>query len=326
MSNVSPKFWVGDIPIFGELILSPMDGYSDLPFRSLARSLGSVMSYTEFVNAIDVINGHPRLEQRLTYASEERPVVFQIFDNDPNRLVEAALRLREREPDIIDVNLGCSARGVAGRGAGAGLLRSPQKIEQIFSRLSTALDIPVTGKMRLGWDADSLNYLEVAKIIEENGGKLVAVHGRTKQQNYSGKADWDAIAEIKQAVSIPVIANGDVRTTVDIDSILAHTGCEAVMIGRAAIGNPWIFPRKERWQVTPEQMRATLSKHLAAMLEFYGDELGLILFRKHAARYISPFRLTRAQRKEFLNSPDAQAFLKSADVLILENELIPNIQ
>ena len=187
LASEPPVFRVGTIPVYGDLILSPMDGYSDLPFRSLARRLGSAMSYTEFINAIDVVYGHPHLERKLAYLESERPVVYQVFDDDPERLVKAALKLRPRNPDIIDINMGCSARCVSGRGAGAGLLRTPEKIALIFSRLSKELDIPVTGKIRLGWDDASLNYLDIARIIEDNGGKLIAVHGRTKMQGYTGR-------------------------------------------------------------------------------------------------------------------------------------------
>src|SRR3972149_7145370 len=159
-----PNFHVSSIPIYGRTILSPMDGFSDLPFRSLARRLGSAMSYTEFVNATDVIDNLPKLEERLNFTEEERPITFQIFDDEPERLLSAALILRERNPDIIDINMGCSAKTVAGRGAGAGLLREPQRIAEIFRMLTRELDIPITGKIRIGWDEENLNYLEVAKI------------------------------------------------------------------------------------------------------------------------------------------------------------------
>ena len=319
------SFTVGTIPVFGKSILSPMDGFSDLPFRSLARRLGSAMSYTEFVNAMDVINGTPRLEERLTFLEEERPVVFQIFDDDPGRLLQAALILRERNPDIIDVNMGCSAKCVSGRGAGAGLLREPQKIAMIFRTLSAELDIPVTGKIRLGWDAGNLNFLAVARIVEENGGKLLAVHGRTKQQAYRGEVDWDAIAEIKSELSIPVIGNGDVRTVADIERMLTYTGCDAVMIARAAIGNPRIFAGLDREEVSLEQGRETMLTHLESMLSFYGSARGLILFRKHAARYISPFGLSGEQRERLLTCEVAGDFVGLLDELAFTEEPWPDI-
>ncbi len=311
-----PQFFAGRIPVYGDLILSPMDGYSDLPFRSLCRALGSAMSYTEFMNSLDILQGHPRVHQKLAFQLQERPVVFQIFDNDPDRLVEAALRLQERKPDIIDINMGCSAKTVSGRGAGAGLLRTPLKIARIFRRLSRTLEVPVTGKIRLGWDDDSRNYLLVARIIEENGGALVAVHGRTKKQNYNGRADWDAIAQIRQTVSIPVIGNGDVRTTVDIRRMKAHTGCDAIMIARGAIGNPWIFSRLDRIEVPAPTVRRTMVGHLRRMQDFYGPERGLILFRKHASRYISPYRLSPAIRQKMLTCEKADDFLAVLDEIL----------
>jgi nifR3 family TIM-barrel protein len=305
----TPRFFVRQIPINGDLILAPMDGYSDQPFRSLCRTLGSAMSYTEFINSLDVLHGHPRLPQKLAFLPRERPFVYQVFDDDPGRLLEAALRLQEREPDIIDVNMGCSVRSVSGRGAGAGLLREPSKVAEIISSLSQALDVPVTAKIRLGWDGGARNYLVVARAIEESGGALVAVHGRTKTQGYSGDADWDAIAEIKQAVSIPVIANGDVRTVADIERIKTRTGCDGVMIGRAALGNPWIFARLDRECVPEDVVRRTMLQHMESMLSFYGEQLGMVLFRKHASRYLSPRGLSIEQRRRLLTADRPAEFL-----------------
>ena len=308
-------FLVGTVRVEGDLILSPMDGYSDQPFRSLCRELGSAISYTEFINALDVLQDNPRLPPRLAFLPAERPVVYQIFDSEPARLLEVALRLQEHSPDIIDINMGCSAKDVSGRGAGAGLLRTPEKIAQVFYALSRALRVPVTGKIRLGWDDQSLNYLQIARIIQDNGGALVAVHGRTKSQGYGGQADWDAIAEVRQALSIPVIANGDVRTVADIERIQAHTGCQGVMIGRAAIGNPWIFSRLDRSQVPPEESRRVILEHLQRMLDFYGESRGLVLFRKHVVRYLSDQPLSSENRQSLLTATRPVEFLEIFDTL-----------
>jgi tRNA-dihydrouridine synthase B len=313
---IQPTFSVGSVPVYGDLILSPMDGFSDQPFRALCRRLGSAMSYTEFINALDVLHGHPRLAQKFAFQESERPVVFQIFDNDPQRLLETALRVQELRPDIIDINMGCSVNSVSGRGAGAGLLRTPAKVARIFRLLSQHLEVPVTGKIRLGWDSDQRNYLQIARIIEENGGALVAVHGRTKTQGYGGRAEWDAIAEIKQAVSIPVIGNGDIRSVADIQCMKQQTGCDGVMIGRAAIGNPWIFSGLDRWQVSPTQVRATMLAHLQAMLGFYEGDYGLVLFRKHASRYLSLAPLTRRQRQQLFTAERPEEFLSLLDSLL----------
>ncbi|MFN2160100.1 MAG: tRNA dihydrouridine synthase [Anaerolineales bacterium] len=314
--NKQPLFYVGSVPVFGDLILAPMEGFSDLPFRSLCREMGSSMSYTAFINAIDVINNAPYLVRKTKYLPRERPVVFQLFDSDPDRLLAAALRLQELEPDIIDINLGCSVRRVSSRGAGAGLLRTPLKVARIFKMISSALQIPLTAKIRLGWDLDQRNYCLIARIVQENGGALVAVHGRTKSQGYGGQADWDAIAEIKSAVSIPVIGNGDVASVEDIDRLKAHTGCEAVMIGRAAVGNPWIFTRRERETVSPDEVVGMARRHLDRMIEFYGPEQGVILFRKHAKRYARADRLSPAARTRFLTAEDPDQMLNELNAVL----------
>jgi nifR3 family TIM-barrel protein len=217
--------------------------------------------------------------------------------------------VRQYNPDIIDINMGCSAKSVSNRGAGAGLLCAPEKIGLIFSKLSRALDIPLTGKIRLGWDDLSLNYLLVARIIEENGGQLLAVHARTKAQSYGGTANWDAIAEIKQKLSIPVIGNGDVRSVADIERMKAHTKCDGVMIGRAAIGNPWIFSRLDRENVSIETVKNTIQNHLARCLEFYGPERGLVIFRKFAKRYLNPYHLSRDQNLDLMTEVDPDKFI-----------------
>ena len=279
-------FLVRDIPVRGRLILSPMAGYSDLPFRLICHELGSAMSYTEFVAANAVVVRAESQMRRLSHTGYEFPLVMQLFDNEVERLVQAAVVCEGLGADIVDINMGCSVSTVAGRGAGAGLLPHPEKIAAIFRALTRRLTIPVTGKIRLGWDAHSLNYLEVARALEENGASLIAVHGRTRAQKYGGEANWEAIAEIKQAVQIPVVGNGDVTTGADIERRLAESGVDAIMIGRAAIGNPWIFQWKDWWEVTPDEKAALIRRHFDLMLDFYGPERGLLNFRKHAVKYI----------------------------------------
>lgn len=308
-TQISPAFWVRDIPIRGDLILSPMDGYSSWPFRSLCRELGSAMSYTEFVNVRDILARPGYVLPKMQFRENERPVVIQIYGDDPDQILEAALEVQELAPDVIDVNMGCPAKSIANRGAGVGLMRTPLKIARIFRKLTARLDVPITGKIRLGWDDDCLTYKLVARIIEEEGGQLLAVHGRTKMQAYGGMANWDAIAEVVQAVSIPVIGNGDVDTVADIQRMKDHTGCAGVMIGRAAIHNPWIFSRLDREQVTLAQVRETMLIHLQRNLEFYGLERGLKLFRKYAAQYLSPYRLPKAIRQKLLTRQQPEEFV-----------------
>ncbi|MGD0877532.1 MAG: tRNA-dihydrouridine synthase family protein [Anaerolineales bacterium] len=303
-----PIFRVGTVPVYGDAILAPMDGFSDWPFRSLCSALGSAMSYTEFVRAEFIVRAFDHMLTRFTYEEPERPVVFQIYGDDPDEIVKAALRIQDLSPDIIDINMGCPSKTVANRGAGVGLMRTPLKVARIFRKLSASLDVPVTGKIRLGWD-EQRNYRLIARIVEENGGAAIAVHGRTKEQGYRGQADWDAIAEVKAAVRIPVIGNGDVKSAADINRLKQYTGCEAVMIGRAAVGNPWIFSRLERAQVTPEMVHQMVCQHLERNVAFYGPHKGLILFRKHAMQYLKLQRLPRAVRTEILLQLTPQDFL-----------------
>jgi nifR3 family TIM-barrel protein len=299
---ITPAFFVRDVPVYGETVLSPMDGYSDLPFRLICRELGSAMSYTEFVSVDEYLSNVKRAARKLKFDPSERPMTFQIYGHDEERLVEVAGRIEKLGPDIIDLNMGCWVNSISGRGAGAGLLREPAKIRRIFARLTQTLKVPVTGKIRLGWDEASRNFLEVARTLEDSGASLIAVHGRTKTQGYKGNADWDAIAEVKAAVRIPVLGSGDVRTVADIERMKQQTGVDAVMIGRAAIGNPWLFARKDRSQVTPSEIVKLMRRHLALNIDFYGEEGGLLLFRKHAARYIPNTAADRALRLSMLTT------------------------
>jgi tRNA-dihydrouridine synthase B len=305
----APSFQVRDVPVYGDAILAPMDGYSDWPFRSICRGLGSAMSYSEFVKVEHVLHSPRHTRAKLYYEEAERAVVFQIYGDDVEQIVQAALQVQELGPDIVDINMGCPAKSVASRGAGVGMMRTPLKIARLFRKLSAALRVPVTGKIRLGWE-DMRTYKLAARIVEENGGSLIAIHGRTKEQNYGGLADWDAIAEVKAAVRIPVIGNGDVKTVSDIDRMRQYTGCDAVMIGRAAIANPWIFSRLDREQVSPEQVREIVRQHLARNVEFYGPEDGQRLFRKHAVQYLLLRTLSREDRKRILQARPPAEFVE----------------
>jgi nifR3 family TIM-barrel protein len=297
------------VPVYGDALLAPMDGYSDWPFRSLCRDLGSAMSYTEFVHAEKILSKSKQPLKKLYFEVAERPVTFQLYGDNPDRIVEAALRVQDWGPDIIDINMGCPAKSVSNRGAGVGMMKSPLKIARTFKKLTAKLKVPVTGKIRLGWERNQ-NYKLIARIVEECGGSLIALHGRTKEQAYSGKANWDAIAEVKATAKIPVIGNGDVKRVEDIEKMKLHTGCDAVMIGRATLANPWIFSRLDREQVTSEQVRETIRKHLAKSIEFYGDEDGQRLFRKYAVQYLLMKTLDRETRKQILKPMPPAEFLE----------------
>ena len=205
--------------------------------------------------------------------------------------------------------MGCPAKSIADRGAGVGMMPTPLKIARTFRKLTDTLHVPVTGKIRLGWEQNK-NYKLIARVVEENGGSLIAIHGRTKEQRYSGNADWDAIAEVKSLVRIPVIGSGDVKTVADIQHMKRHTRCDAVMIGRAAIANPWIFSGLDREQVSPKQVQRTVREHLAKSMQFYGDEDGQRLFRKYAVQYLLLRTLDRDSRKEILKQRPSGEFLE----------------
>ena len=305
----TPVFYIREIPIYGDTILAPMDGYSDWPFRSLCRKLGSAMSYTEFVKVEKILSRSKEPAKRLYFEEAERPVTFQIYGDDPDLMLKAALKIQPLDPDIIDINMGCPAKSIADRGAGVGMMPTPVKIARTFKKLTASLKVPVTGKIRLGWDRNR-NYKLIARVVEENGGSLIAIHGRTKEQRYSGNADWDAIAEVKSLVRIPVIGSGDVRTVSDIQRMKRHTNCDAVMIGRAAIANPWIFAGLDREQVTPELLKETIHEHLQKSVQFYGEEDGQRLFRKYAVQYLLLKTLDRESRKEILKERPAGEFLE----------------
>lgn len=280
------------------LALAPMDGYTDQPFRRVCKRFGAQLLYSEFVNGVDVIY-HSRFERtKIRFTEYEHPFGIQLYDHDMDRLIKAARIVEEYGPDFIDINLGCSIRAIKNRGAGAGLLREPEKISYLFENLSRQLSVPITAKIRLGWDSQALNYLEVAKILASSNVKLLAVHGRTADQTYQEPINFQALQEFASQTTLPLLINGDIGKLYAINEILAAISCNGVMIGRAAIGNPWVFdrdlppetliPRRERLSVIEE--------HLNSQCEFYGEELGIKQFRKHLARYLAPIHLSGAKK------------------------------
>jgi nifR3 family TIM-barrel protein len=309
-------FKVGNIPIKSTLILAPMDGLTDHPFREIIKRFHPGIIFSEFVNAYDYLNNHPFFPQQIIFSEEQRPFAYQIFDNSPDRILQTALYLSEKNPDFIDINMGCSAKTVASRGAGAGLLKEPEKIKQILTLLTNNLSLPITAKIRLGWDDTTLNYLSISKLLEDYGCAMISVHGRTKKQGYQGNANWDAIAEVKQNVKIPVLANGDVNTLNDIQRIIEVTKCDGVMIGRAALKNPWIFSGLDSDQVTLKQRLDLLSDHLDLMIQFYGLESGLILFRKYIKFYLDVSNLGKEIRSEIYNLNDPEKLKSSLFTMV----------
>ncbi|MCE5207064.1 MAG: tRNA-dihydrouridine synthase family protein [Chloroflexi bacterium] len=282
-------------------ILAPMDGVSDSPFRIIARRHGAGILYSEFINGMDIVSGNLLAHQKMLFTEQERPIGIQIFDDQPKRLLEAAKIVEEKyKPDFIDINFSCPDRRVLSRGAGAALLSKPDLIREMMVSLVNIIKIPITAKIRLGLSQESINYLEISHIIEDCGAAHLAVHARTADQGMQGCTNWEAIKLIKNFVHIPVIGNGDIRHPDDIQRMLAQTGCDAVMIGRGAIGNPWIFNQQSREEISLAEIKTTVLDHLELSLSKYGPEKGLFVFRKHFKQYSKSFDMSKSELTSLL--------------------------
>ena len=306
-----PDFFIADIPIHGRLILAPMDGISDAAFRLLTRRLGSAYSVSEFINTLDYAHQKSYEKKRLLARDDERPFVAQLLDNDAVRMAECAARIEEEfHPDMIDINMGCAAKSVAGRGAGVGMMRNPQLVKDAVTLVGHAVKVPVTVKMRLGWDSKALNFLELANLAAENGAKAIALHGRTGKISYQKPAQWQPIAELKRAFpQMPIIGNGDVATPTDARRMLEETGCDAVMIGRAAKANPWIFSWRSRDEVSVQEVAETALWQLKDMLAT-DPESAIMPFRKYLKAYLDPYELPRETMRALLTCGDANQLLE----------------
>ena len=317
LNGLFTPFSIGAVNFGSPLIQAPLDGWTNEPFRRITRELGSPVSITEFINGLDVVHNTPNLPQRIAFDPSERPIVFQLFDDDPERLIRSACILEERcRPDIFDVNMGCSARQVSNRGAGAGLLRHPEKIRAIVTGLTERLTVPVTVKIRLGWDSGSINYLEIGKLAQDCGAAMVTLHARTREQQYGGHADWSAIAALKAELNIPVVGNGDVMTLRDAERMMRETGCDAVMIGRAMLKNPWIFAGYDFEDVPEDLFREICLKHLRYNREYYGDRWGCVTFRKFAKRYLSRTETSKENMLKLMTTDDPECFSRSFEQLL----------
>ena len=317
LNGLFQPFLLGKVRVEGPILQAPLDGWTNEPFRRITRELGSPLSITEFINGLDVVHKTPMLPQRIAFDESERPIVFQLFDDDPERLVDAACILEEQcRPNIFDINMGCSARQVSNRGAGAGLLKYPEKIRAILTGMCQRVSVPVTVKIRLGWDSQSINYPEIGKLAQDCGAAMVTLHARTREQQYTGHADWDAIGELKSLLQIPVVGNGDIQTIADAERMMKHTGCDAVMVGRAALANPWLFAGYDFDQVPEELYISVCLKHLKYNREYYGSRWGCITFRKFAKRYLGRRDISREAMQELLTIEDPERFSDTFERMI----------
>ena len=289
---------IGDVEIEAPFLLAPLAGVSDSPFRQLAREQGAAGVYTEMVSSDGLVRGQKATFDYIVFEPHERPIGIQIFGSDPAIMADAARVLSdlpaEQRPDMIDINMGCPVRKVVNRCAGAALLQDVPRIEQIVRGMVDVSSVPVTAKIRLGWDGNSRNVVEVSKALEGAGAAAVAIHARTRAEKFEGLAHWEMIGEAKRAVTIPVIGNGDVRGPDDALRMLNETGCDAVMLGRAAFGDPWVFRRaRAAWErgealplPTPRERLEAGIRHLGMMVKCVGPDSAAREMRKHVAWYV----------------------------------------
>ena len=300
------KLKIGNVELENNLILAPMAGVTDLPYRLICRSMGCGMVVTEMVSAKAILYKNKNTKTLLEVLPQERPAAVQLFGSDPDMLGEIAAQIEDGPYDMIDFNMGCPVPKIVGNGEGSALMREPKKVEQILSSMVRHVKKPVTVKFRKGFNDTSVNAVEIAKIAESCGVAAVAVHGRTREQYYSGKADWEIIRQVKEAVKIPVIGNGDVFQPEDAEAMLKRTGCDGVMIGRGAKGNPWIFSRTQHYLETGEilpgpsvaEIRDMILHHGSLLSQYKGEKMAMREMRKHMAWYTAGLPHSAALRNE----------------------------
>lgn len=284
---------IGNVELENNLILAPMAGVTDLPFRMLCKEQECGLLYTEMVSAKAILYKNRNTKELLTVRQEERPIAVQLFGSDPEIVSSMAHQIEDGPYDIIDLNMGCPVPKVVNNGEGSALMKDPKLVEELLTALVNRVKKPVTVKFRKGFDDASVNAVEIARIAESCGVSAVAVHGRTREQYYSGSADWDIIRQVKAAVKIPVIGNGDIFTPQDAKRMMEETGCDGLMVARGARGNPWLFRRINRYLDTGELLPAPsapeigrmIMRHARMQAELKGEDLGMKEMRKHIAWY-----------------------------------------
>ncbi|MEY8535395.1 tRNA dihydrouridine synthase DusB [Blautia pseudococcoides] len=300
------KLTIGNVTLGNNLILAPMAGVTDLPFRLLCKEQGAGLLCTEMVSAKAIYFKNKNTRSLMQILPEERPVSLQLFGSEPDLMGLIARQIEEESFDILDINMGCPVPKVVNNGEGSALMKNPKLVGEIVRKVSSAIKKPLTVKIRKGFTGESVNAVEIAKIIEDAGASAVAVHGRTREQYYSGKADWDIIRRVKEAVSIPVIGNGDVDSPESARRLLEETGCDGIMIGRAARGNPWIFGRissyLENGTMPPgpsiPEVRDMILRHARLQIEYKGEYTGMREMRKHVAWYTAGMPHSAAVRRQ----------------------------
>ncbi len=327
---------IGSINIEKPLLLAPMEDVTDQAFRIVCKRLGADIVYTEFVNSEGLVRNSQKTKKKMNFSEEERPIGIQIYGGEEVSMEGAARMAEELQPEIIDINCGCWVRKVVGCGAGSGLLKDIPKMEKVITVVVKSVEIPVTVKTRLGWDKDNIKIIEVAKMVEQTGAKALTIHCRTREQAHKGEPDFSWIPKIKKEVSIPIIANGSLETPEKIKKAFDATGCDAVMIGRGAIDNPWIFNQAKIFLETgnlppalsiDERFRV-LIEHLKLSADIKGEKKGVIEFRKHYSGYLKSLYGAAKVRLELMQytelEPIIARLLQYKDKLLLYANLNTN--
>ena len=316
---------IGNITINNRIVFAPMAGISNEVFRSLIKEQNAGLIYSEMVSNMGIIYNSKNTLDMLKINEKERPISIQIFGSDLDSFIKAAKYVEENaKPDIIDINMGCPVPKVAVKSqAGSGLLKNPEKIYEIVKAVVDNVSIPVTVKIRSGWNNDNINCVEVAKLIEKAGASAIAIHPRTREQGYSGKANWDYIKQVKEAVSIPVIGNGDIKTIYDAEKMLQETGCDAVMIGRATMGNPWFINQCVEYiennniinEPTYKERLDMLLKHYNLLKENYSERKALLDIKTHALAYLKYIPNTKELKTKIAISKTEEEFFNCIEEL-----------
>lgn len=312
---------IGNVLIENPLVLAPMAGITDSPFRRIAKKFGCALVYSEMISSNAILMKNKKTGGLAKFYPEEKPVNLQLFGNDPAKMAEAAVILQEKGADFIDINVGCSVPKVLRAGAGAYLAKDLPLLKKILKSVAGAVKIPITIKIRKGWSSKDISAFKILKIAEDAGLQALAIHARTSTQKYSGEADWDIIKELKEKASIPIIGNGDVKTPEDVKRLLEFTGCDAVMIGRAALGNPWIFSHsleflktgKKPGYVKPVERKKIILEHYKIMIEEQGEKGALRAFRTHLAWYSRSLPESARFRQHIFSIQEHDKFIEAIE-------------
>jgi tRNA-dihydrouridine synthase B len=315
---------IGKVEIEGKAALAPLAGVTDIPFRKMCKEQGAAVVFSEMVSSEGLVRGSEKTNRYLKFLEGERPIALQLFGSKPDVMGEASRIIEEHDPDFIDINFGCPVKKIVRNEAGSALLKNPPLMGKIVNAMVKSVSIPVTAKIRCGWDENSMPVSDIGKILEDNGVSAISIHARTRQMQFTGKAAWSEIRKLKEAVSVPVFGNGDVNTTEDAKRMIEETGCDMIMIGRGAMGNPWIFKHINHYLETGKKLPdpsvsekiSICLRQMKASLELYGSGYMANTMKKHIAWYLKGIPNGTLIKSKIFNEPDYAAMLD-----ILENFL-----